>query len=254
MRAALAERARRAASGAASALRAKGHPASELEKVLRRVTHADCAAIPSEDLEAAVRWAKRSEEALAKSLKHIQENIAADPSDWRRIHGALALFEALAAEGGSLVGRSWFEVKMQGRLKDLQTFRYDADPRVAGLVQRAAASANSAAEKLSWEDDGVFADEAPETSDKVPEIPPEWTGGAEDAVKAVKPTVLGRAEGIKAKAPKPAKPEQNEDPNAAAVESRCCCCCRRRRADEVPAKASTLTPSSQVSEQDHLLP
>ena len=26
-----------------------------------------------EDLEAAVRWAKRSEEALAKSLKHIQE-------------------------------------------------------------------------------------------------------------------------------------------------------------------------------------
>eukprot|EP00439_Symbiodinium_sp_Y106_P038899 s4308_g4.t1 len=73
MRAALAERARRAASGAASALRAKGHPASELEKVLRRVTHADCAAIPAEDLEAAVRWAKRSEEALAKSLKHIQE-------------------------------------------------------------------------------------------------------------------------------------------------------------------------------------
>ncbi|CAE7805414.1 unnamed protein product [Symbiodinium sp. CCMP2456] len=73
MRAALAERARRAASGAASALRAKGHPSSELEKVLRRVTHADCAAIPAEDLEAAVRWAKRSEDALAKSLKHIQE-------------------------------------------------------------------------------------------------------------------------------------------------------------------------------------
>ncbi|CAE7805405.1 unnamed protein product [Symbiodinium sp. CCMP2456] len=140
----------------------------------------------------------------------MQENIAADPSDWRRIHGALALFEALAAEGSALVGRSWFEVKMQGRLKDLQTFRYDADPRVAGLVQRAAASANSAAEKLNWEDDGVFADEAPETSasDKVPEIPPEWTGGAEDAV----PTVIGRTDGVKAKAPKPAKPEQDEDP------------------------------------------
>ena len=66
--------------------------------VLRRVTHADCAAIPAEasqfqsacdssgmqpvaflghrlyqDLAAAVRWAKGSEEALAKSLKHIQD-------------------------------------------------------------------------------------------------------------------------------------------------------------------------------------
>eukprot|EP00439_Symbiodinium_sp_Y106_P024741 s4308_g3.t1 len=179
-------------------------------------------------------------------------NIAADPSDWRRIHGALALFEALAAEGGALVGRSWFEVKMQGRLKDLQTFRYDADPRVAGLVQRAAASANSAAEKLNWEDDGVFADEAPETSAsaKVPEIPPEWTGGAEDAVL---PAVIGRAEVVKAEAPKPAKPE-DEERRSAALQS--CCCCRRRRAEvpKVPAKASTLTPSSQVSEQDHLLP
>ncbi|CAE7692366.1 unnamed protein product [Symbiodinium pilosum] len=155
MRAALAERARRAAA----ALRAPG-PASELEVVLRRVTHADCAAIPAEDLAAAVRWAKGSEEALAKSLKHIQENITANPSDWRRIHGALALFEALAAEGGALIGRSWFEVKLQARLKDLQTFSYDADPRVASLVQRAAKSANSVAEKLSWEDDGVFADEA----------------------------------------------------------------------------------------------
>ena len=123
---------------------------SQLEVALRRVTHTDCAAIPAEDVQSALQLILQSEDSLAKALRHIQEHVVAPSNEWRRINGALALFEALATskEGSNLVGRSWFEVKMEARLKELQHFHHDEDPRVASLIHRAALGATRAAEAL----------------------------------------------------------------------------------------------------------
>lgn len=130
---------------------------SQLEVALRRVTHSDCAAIPPETLREAARLAAESEEALAVALRHIEENAAAPPQEWRRIHGALALLERLirpqpgAGCGGGgiecLVGGLWFEAKMQERLKALERFEHSGDTRVAVLIRRSAAAAQAAAER-----------------------------------------------------------------------------------------------------------
>ncbi|CAE8623864.1 unnamed protein product, partial [Polarella glacialis] len=83
--------------------------------------------------------------------------------EWRRIHGALCLLERLlrpVAEAGAadcdevLVGRSWFEAKMQGRLSVLEHFDYAEDPRVVKLVRRAATAARQTAERHVLCDEG----------------------------------------------------------------------------------------------------
>lgn len=128
---------------------------SELEVALRRVTHSDCAVVPPESLAEVVRLAAESEESLAVVLRHIEESASAPPAEWRRVHGALRLFERLIRHGRGtgrsgadepLVGQLWFEAKLEERLKALLAFEYAEDRRVALLVRRAAGLAQAAAE------------------------------------------------------------------------------------------------------------
>lgn len=141
---------REAAAGACSAV-----GDSELEAALRRVTHSDCAAVPSEALHAVINLASESEEALAVVLRHVEEHATAPKAEWRRIHGALALLERLLrtrpdpAHGwsGPLVGRIWYEAKMQDRIQALTCFEYVEDNRVALLIRRVATSVRTAAEE-----------------------------------------------------------------------------------------------------------
>lgn len=103
---------------------------------------------------------------MAVVLRHVEENASAPLREWRRIHGALALLERLLrpgavagarsdAYGEDLVGRVWFEAKMEARLKELASFDYPEDKRVALLLRRAAAAAQAAAAEnvLKDEDD-----------------------------------------------------------------------------------------------------
>ncbi|CAK9049879.1 unnamed protein product [Durusdinium trenchii] len=207
-------------------------PQSELEVALRRVTHSDCAAIPPEDLKLAINLIVQSEDALAKALRHIQVNVAAPPNEWRRVNGALALFEALAARGNGLVGRSWYEVKMEARLKELQNFCHDEDPRVATLIHRAAQGAIRAADALHWSD-GVLDDEDPEVHrESELHSAPECTGQGSN----VKPSVIGKCDDAKSGSTTPHTPRTPTTPTDMPKEAtyvRCCCCCWRR----VQAKA-----------------
>ncbi|CAE8658274.1 unnamed protein product, partial [Polarella glacialis] len=115
------------------------------------------------DMQEVLRHARDSESSLAVVLRHVEENLAAPPHEWRRIHGALCLLERLlrpVAEAGAadcdevLVGRSWFEAKMQGRLSVLEHFDYAEDPRVVKLVRRAATAARQTAERHVLCDEG----------------------------------------------------------------------------------------------------
>lgn len=179
----------RAAAGVASGSRG---PHSELETALRRVTHSDCAAVPSEAVYEAVRLASESEESLALVLRHVEENIAAPPREWRRVHGAVALLERLLRPGPaagrcseSLVGRVWYEVKVQERLKVLATFDYPEDPRVALLLRRAAVAAQAEAEKqvladsLGYEEEGSTAPDSRSDSARSGNSAPSDGPGAE---------------------------------------------------------------------------
>jgi len=145
---------------------------SDLQVALKQVTHSGSAAVPPEVLDEAVRLASDSEDAIVLSLRHIEENVSAPPHEWRRIHGALQLLERLlrprAASSSSssssglvcsdvLVGRVWYEAKMEERLNTLVNFEYQEDDRVALLVRRAAVSAQNSAQKNlpahDWDDD-----------------------------------------------------------------------------------------------------
>eukprot|EP00747_Dinoflagellata_sp_TGD_P050849 gnl/TRDRNA2_/TRDRNA2_147004_c3_seq1.p1 gnl/TRDRNA2_/TRDRNA2_147004_c3~~gnl/TRDRNA2_/TRDRNA2_147004_c3_seq1.p1 ORF type:complete len:321 (+),score=54.54 gnl/TRDRNA2_/TRDRNA2_147004_c3_seq1:53-1015(+) len=155
---------------------------SALDAALRKVTHSECAAVPSEALHEAVRLASEGEEHLALVLRHIEENVCAPARDWRRIHGALALLDRLlkpklpeaGSEGlacGAPIGKVWFEAKIQERLIALKAFEYADDPRVAVVVRKAAATALASAERCLQ--DGSDDDEvAPlyKAADQVPEI------------------------------------------------------------------------------------
>jgi len=132
-------------------------PHTQLNAALRRVTHTNCAALPQEAIREAVCLACQNEDALALVLKHIEENVNAPASAWRRVHGALALLEALLKpspsagtrerSAGNLIGSAWFEAKVQDRLNALQTFQDPGDPRVGGLIRRGASSVCAAAER-----------------------------------------------------------------------------------------------------------
>lgn len=125
-----------------------------LDVALQRVTHSQCAAVPTEALEEAVRLAGESEDALATVLRHVEEHATAPGREWRRVHGALALLERLMRprpsgghSRGPLVGRIWFDTKLQARLKTLSHFDFPEDPRVALVVRRAALTAQNTADK-----------------------------------------------------------------------------------------------------------
>jgi len=146
---------------------------SSIEAALRQVTHTDCAVVPAEALHEAVRLACSSEEALALVLRHVEENVTASAKEWRRINGSLALLERLLrpgtaggdspsgaqgrdAFGESLVGRMWYEAKVETRLKDLINFDFPEDQRVAGVIKRSAKAALRAAEQyLPASDNGT---------------------------------------------------------------------------------------------------
>jgi len=130
-----------------------------LEVALRQVMHSECAAVPQESLAQVVRLAAESEESLCFVLRRIEEGAVAPPTEWRRIHGALLLLERLirhkggsdrssCRDSGPLVGRLWFEAKMEARLKVLVDFEFPQDRRVALLIRRAASSAQSAADSV----------------------------------------------------------------------------------------------------------
>jgi len=139
-----------------------------LEVALRQVMHSKCAAMPQESLAQVVRLAAESEEDLCLVLRRIEEGVMAPPTEWRRIHGALLLLERLirhkgggdhasCRDSGVLVGRLWFEAKMETRLTVLVDFEFPEDRRVAILIRRAATSAQSAAETV-LPADGIFED------------------------------------------------------------------------------------------------
>lgn len=137
----------------ASSVPCGGAGEASLDAALRRVTYSDCAAVPAADLREATRLAAETEEALAVALRHVLENVSAPLQEWRRIHGALQLLEQLLRRGASsggdevLVGRIWFEAKMQRRLEELSSFENPEDKRVALLVRRTAAAVQSAAKR-----------------------------------------------------------------------------------------------------------
>lgn len=168
-----------------------------LDALLQRI--AACAAIPREDLDQAASLACQSESALAILLRHIEENSAAPAHDWRRIHGALALLERLlrarGCEGETLVGQAWYEAKMQDKLSNLERFEYSEDPRVSQLVQRAAANAQSAAEKYLDEDSAIDCVKEPPAEDETDSSVPRRRGASEDSkTPAVpSPVQLGRS-------------------------------------------------------------
>ncbi|CAJ1350041.1 unnamed protein product [Effrenium voratum] len=218
-----------AASAAASAAARSAPAESPLEQALRRVTHTDCAAIPAEDLRVAVSMVS-SEEALAHTLRHIQDNVSAPAAEWRRINGALALFEALAYKEGDL-GRSWFEVKMENRLKELQNFSHEEDPRVALLIRRAANSAAQAAATLRWEDD-VLLEEAVVDLETGGEAGARVNGEPARG-SSLNPAIIGRRTESMALAP------PKEAVSATVVQQdvptqRFCCCRRRPPQQELP--------------------
>lgn len=136
-----------------------------LEVALRQVMHSECAAVPQESLAQVVRLAAESESALIFVLRRIEEGAVAPPTEWRRIHGALLLLERLmrhkggdhlsCRDSGPLVGRLWFEAKMETRLKVLVDFEFPQDRRVAILIRRAATSAQRVAE-TALPADGIF--------------------------------------------------------------------------------------------------
>lgn len=144
-----------ARGGPVKLVQAPPSPHAQLNAALRRVTHTNCAALPQEAIREAVCLACQNEDALALVLKHIEENVNAPASAWRRVHGALALLEALLKpspsagtrerSAGDLIGSAWFEAKIQDRLNALQTFQDPGDPRVGGLIRRGAASVCAAA-------------------------------------------------------------------------------------------------------------
>eukprot|EP00435_Cladocopium_sp_Y103_P035641 s529_g9.t1 len=189
----------------------------------------------------------------------------------RRINGALALFEALASskEGAAVVGRSWFEVKMEAHLKELQNFSHDSDPRVATLIQRAAQGASRAAMALAWDEDVL--DAAPWTvKTQAPEEvrlrdvdavdAPEHTGdgGAKNPrgldrdrlLEPTNPAIIGRrSEEVPASslpsAPSSTPDDQNLDDKT--VARRCCWCCwPRQQAPQDDEEDSLLTPKQGV--------
>lgn len=126
-----------------------GGAGTPLEAALRRVTHSQSVAVPSGAVDEVVCLACESEEALALVLRHIEENAGAAAKEWRRIHGSLVLLEKMlkpGLNGESLVGRTWYEGKIQERLLILADFQWEDDPRVAGLIKRAAGTAIRAAE------------------------------------------------------------------------------------------------------------
>mmetsp|Transcript_12982 Transcript_12982/g.29451 ORF Transcript_12982/g.29451 Transcript_12982/m.29451 type:complete len:336 (+) Transcript_12982:74-1081(+) len=138
---------------------------SPLEATLQQVTHSQCAAVPREALEEAVRLALENEESLAVALRHIEENLVLPACEWRRMHGALALLEHLLQVGesdglecGSPIGSCWFEAKVDEHLKILETFSHPEDSRVAMLVRRAAAAVRAAAKKHFKEEDAQAAE------------------------------------------------------------------------------------------------
>lgn len=130
---------------------------TELGIALRRVTHTECAAVPAEDLQKVVHSACESEEALAIVLRHVEANVAAPPLEWRRIHGALAILERLVRgrqdanaktyDDECLVGRVWYEAKLEFKLNELTHFEHPEDRRIGHLIRRAATTARTTAEK-----------------------------------------------------------------------------------------------------------
>eukprot|EP00930_Biecheleria_cincta_P077279 TRINITY_DN64564_c0_g1_i1.p1 TRINITY_DN64564_c0_g1~~TRINITY_DN64564_c0_g1_i1.p1 ORF type:complete len:287 (+),score=51.73 TRINITY_DN64564_c0_g1_i1:73-933(+) len=168
-----------------------------LDALLQRI--AACAAIPREDLDQAASLACQSESALAILLRHIEENIAAPASEWRRIHGAVALLERLlrakGCEGEALVGQAWYEAKMQDKLSNLAHFECSEDTRVSQLMKRAVANVQSAAEKYLDDDDAVDDAEKPSAEDQTDSAIPRRRGTSEDIkTPAVpSPVQLGRS-------------------------------------------------------------
>lgn len=185
-----------------------------LDAALRRVTHSDCAAVPPEHVQEVVCLASESEEALAIVLRHIEEHIFAPGEEWRRIHGTLALLERMVRppsssgakgweEEDALVGRTWYEVKVQDRISALMCFEYSADPRVVVLMRRAANLVRAAAEQYVLSDTveterasttvpgsplAGASDSAGEGCGEGPVAPLQWPAAAEVAA-----TVIGKS-------------------------------------------------------------
>mmetsp|Transcript_39066 Transcript_39066/g.125605 ORF Transcript_39066/g.125605 Transcript_39066/m.125605 type:complete len:324 (-) Transcript_39066:146-1117(-) len=168
---------------------------ARLNAALRKVTHSDCAAVPREDLQEVLKIVAGSEDALATTLHHIEESSAAPPQDWRRIHGALQLLEGMLRRrdpvDDALVGRVWFEVKMQNRLEALTSFEYADDRRVSMVVRRSATTVLNAARQGILREEGSDDEGAARSAARPVAVAPAASRGP-----AIRPPadVIGRSE------------------------------------------------------------
>jgi len=134
-------------------------------QLLRPITHGATVAAP-EAVAEVTRLALQNEEDLAVALRHVEENVVATPAEWRRVHGSLQLLQSFlqpesagADDNDPLIGRIWFETKIQDRLVTLSDFDYGEDSRVSSLIRRLASNCRRLAEKNVLVDCDVLSDE-----------------------------------------------------------------------------------------------
>jgi len=202
----------RAVGGVVSGQATSTTGSPELEAALRRITQSTYASVPTEALEEVVRLVRASEEDLAVVLRHLEKSAGASGKEWRKVHGALVLLERLlrprlpGSVEGALLGRTWFEVKMERRLATLVKFEYPDDPRVAVLVRRAATTAQQSSEcHAAFLDEGD-SDEDAELPDSCSDSVPMTKGSPmrsprEDATPHGTPNSTPRSPAIKAVLP-----------------------------------------------------
>lgn len=145
------ERAGGGAGGFLDKVRAKSD-LDPLGAALRQLLNTESAAVPKEVLEDLCRRASEDQEgAGGRVARHIESHLKASSSQWRRIHGALALLdhalricpadvEALGKWGLNLV-------ELRTELRGLMTFDKDKDLRACKLVQKKATAVDKELER-----------------------------------------------------------------------------------------------------------
>lgn len=142
----------------------KKGPDDPLSLALRKVTHTDTAAVPQQHIWEAYQLAIESEATVVRALRHIEENIEAPASEWRRLHGTLLLLDCMlrpppqdrAGPGlkcGKPVGRLWYEAKASKHVRRLCSFAHAKDSRVSSLIQHSARNVKDAADKHLSDDE-----------------------------------------------------------------------------------------------------
>lgn len=228
---------------------AVGNTDAALMAALKKVTHSGTATVPREALREVERLADESEDSLAIVLKHVEENLRVPSKEWRTIHGALKLLEHLmrgSEKEASLVGKMWYEVKVQVRLQELDNFSHNEDSRVAMLISRTAAAVRRTAETT------ILADQDQESPGST--SPPGWPLADAEADTSFA-DMLAKAEprepSNEAATPEPREPRESRDSGDEQERQRQRERERQRESDQKrpSRKPSEVTSSSSVDAQ-----